>query len=315
VVEILIVPDGAAEPVGPGPTTLERARTPALDELCRRGAVLRVRTTPAGLPPGSETGLPVLLGATPRCAVSRGLVEAAAAGIAIPPGARAWRCDLPGRAYPDDPQAVCARLTRLAPEHAAHHLRAHRFLLVGRGRPAVPMVVWNDGAGLPRILDGSTVVVCGPGAAAGCGRLLGARVVIPPGATGTVGSDLAAKAAAARAAIAGGARRVIVHVGAPDEAAHERSVAAKVAALEAIDLHLIGPLAAVARGAGGRIAVCPDHGADPLTGRHDAAPVPAVVAGNDVACSGPGRLTERGVAALPALPPGALRANRLEAAA
>jgi 2,3-bisphosphoglycerate-independent phosphoglycerate mutase len=188
-----------------------------------------------------------------------------------------------------------------------HHLRAHRFLFVGRARPVVPLLVWDDGDGLPRVLDRSTVIVCGPGAAAGCGHLLGGRVVIPPGATGTVGSDLAAKAAAARAAIAGGARRVVVHVGAPDEAAHDRSFAAKVAALEAIDRHLVGPLAAVARGAGGRIAVCPDHGADPGTGRHDRAPVPAVVAGTGVTPSGPDRLTERGVASLPALPPEVLQ--------
>jgi 2,3-bisphosphoglycerate-independent phosphoglycerate mutase len=108
---------------------------------------------------------------------------------------------------------------------------------------------------------------------------------------------------------------VIVHVGAPDEAAHDRSAAAKVAALEAIDMHLVGPLAAVARGAGGRIAVCPDHGADPATGRHDRAPVPAVVAGAGVVAGGPDRLTERAVAALPALPASALRADALEAVA
>jgi len=315
VVELLIIPDGAAEPVGPGPTSLERARTPALDALCRQGAVLRVTTTPPGLPAGSETGIPLLLGARPAAPVSRGLVEAAAAGIAIPPGARAWRCDLPGREQPDDPEEVRAHLARLAPAHTVHHLRAHRFLLVGRTRPAVPLLVWHDGAGLPHVLDRSTVVVCGPGAAAGCATLLGARVVVPPGATGTVGTDLAAKAAAARAAVAGGAQRVVVHVGAPDEAAHDRSAAAKIAALEAIDVHLVGPLAAVARGAGGRIAVCPDHGADPATGVHDRAPVPAVVAGLGVAAAGPDRLTERAVASLPALPPQVLHEGALEAVA
>lgn len=267
--EILVIPDGAAEPVRPGePTSLERARTPALDDLCRRGAVRAVATTPPGLRPGSETGIPTLLGAPPSEPVSRGLVEAAAAGIDVPAGARAWRCDAP-RGY------------------GVRHLRGHRMLVVGPERPS--MTVWDDGAPLPRVLDASTVVVCGPGAAAGCGRLLGARVVIPPGATGAVVTDLGAKAVAALTALGEGARRVVVHVAAPDEAAHERDPDAKVAAIEAIDALVIAPLAAT----GARIAVCPDHGADPHTGEHDGAPVPGVWAGAGIEPSGPDRLTER----------------------
>jgi 2,3-bisphosphoglycerate-independent phosphoglycerate mutase len=320
VVEVLVIPDGAAEPLGPGPTSLERARTPALDALCRAGAVRRVATTPPRLPAGSETGIPVLLGASLATPVSRGLVEAASAGIAIPPGARAWRCDLPGRAVPSDPDAVVAALAASVPGHAVHHLRGHRFLLVGPGRPAprlhgVALGVWDDGAGLPRILDHSTVVVCGPGAAAGCGQLMGAQVLVPAGATGGGVTDLAAKAATAWAAIERGARRVVVHVAAPDEAAHERDPAAKVAALEAVDAQLIAPLGLVVQRAGGRIAVCPDHGADPRTGEHDEAPVPGVVYGDGVAAAGPGRLTERAVAGLAASLPETLRAAGLEAAA
>ena len=84
------------------------------------------------------------------------------------------------------------------------------------------MRVWPDGACLPRALDDTTVVVAARGAAAGCARLLGAALVVPPGATGDVDSDLHAKARAAVDAIERGARRVVVHVGAPDEAAHRR---------------------------------------------------------------------------------------------
>src|SRR3954449_10481600 len=46
---------------------------------------------------------------------------------------------------------------------------------------------------LPRVLDDTPVVVAARGAAAGCARLLGAALVVPPGATGDVDSDLHAQ--------------------------------------------------------------------------------------------------------------------------
>ena len=101
------------------------------------------------------------------------------------------------------------------------------------------------------VLDDDVVVVAAPGAGAGRRRGCSApRVVVPPGATGRPGSDLRAKAVAALAAIEAGARRVIVHVGAPDEAAHERDADAKVAAIEAADAQVIGPLAGAVRDCG-----------------------------------------------------------------
>jgi 2,3-bisphosphoglycerate-independent phosphoglycerate mutase len=126
---------------------------------------------------------------------------------------------------------------------------------------------------------------------------MGARVLIPPGATGFPGSDLAAKAHAALGAIADGAARVVVHVGAPDVAGHARDRAAKVEAIERADRDVIAPLAAALRRVGGTLRVCPDHGCDPATGLHDATPVPCLDWPAPGAEAG-GRLTERAVAAL-----------------
>ena len=306
---ILLVLDGAPEPLrdgAAGPTTLEAASTPALDALCAAGAVRRLETTPAGLDPGSETGIPALLGAPPRAPVARGPIEAAAAGIALAPGHRAWRLDVrrPDGTRTPDAEArllvplVAARL----PAHAVAHLRGHRLLATGPRRPALRGVagldidVWPDGAALAPVLDARTTVVCGPGAAAGVARLLGARVTVPAGATGDIDTDLAAKADAAVRALAAGARDVVVHVGALDEAAHRGEIGAKRAALERVDAHLIAPLAAAARRHAALLAVTADHGTCPRTGRHDGAPVPLVLHGPGVASSGPGRLTERAVA-------------------
>jgi 2,3-bisphosphoglycerate-independent phosphoglycerate mutase len=163
--------------------------------------------------------------------------------------------------------------------------------------------VWADGAALPRMLDESTVVVAARGAAAGCARLLGAALVVAPGATGDVDTDLDAKALAALEAIAGGARSVVVHVGAPDEAGHRRDPGAKVAALEAIDAALLAPLRDAVAGVGGTLAVCPDHGTDPFDGTHDAGAVPALRWGRGIAPTGPQHMTEAACADAPVRPP------------
>jgi len=219
---ILVVLDGAPEPLPDRgwPTTLEAARTPALDALCAGGAVRRLATTPPGLDPGSETGLPSLLGAAPRAPVARGPIEAAANGIAPAPGEGAWRLDLrrPGgeRASAAEARLLVPLVAALLPCHAVAHLRGHRLLATGPRRPVVHAVagldvqVWPDGAPLAPVLDGRTTMVCGPGAAAGIGRLLGARVTVPDGATGDVDTDLAAKADAAVRALAEGDRKSVV---------------------------------------------------------------------------------------------------------
>src|SRR4051794_12610818 len=313
---VLVILDGAAEPVWPWPSTLEEAQMPALDAVCAQGAVARIATTPPALTPGSEVGIPTLLGAPPAGPVGRGPVEAAAAGIAVADGAGAWRIDLH---HADGRRAVTAEalllrpdLVAALPDHAVTHLKGHRFLAVGTARPrlrragGLAVHVWDDGEALPRRLDERTVVIAAPGAAAGCGRLLGARVVTPAGASGDVGSDLTAKARAAVLALPE-ADTVVVHVGGADEAAHHRDRVGKRAMLEAADADVIAPLARATRAIGGVLAVTSDHATCVETGRHHADPVPLVVAGPGGAASGAVRPHERPVigARIPdrALPP------------
>ena len=111
--------------------------------------------------------------------------------------------------------------------------------------------------------------------------------------------------------------RVVVHVGAPDEAAHRRDTAAKAGALEALDAVLLTPLRDAVARAGGTLAVCPDHGTDPLVGAHDAAAVPALRWGAGIAPAGPRRMTEAACARAPVRPPAwpLYGAARVEAAA
>jgi 2,3-bisphosphoglycerate-independent phosphoglycerate mutase len=292
VVDILVILDGASEPPGVASTSLERAHTPVLDRLAREGVVSSLQTVPPGLPAGSETAIPGLLGWMPDGPVDRGAIEAAAHGIEVGAGERAWRVDRRERA---DAAGTARILAARLPRHRVHHLAGHRIVVAGPGSQltlAADLLVWPDGMIPPRVLGQDTVVVGARGAAIGIARLMGARTIVPPGATGRPGSALSAKATAALATLGDrGVRRVVVHVGAPDEAAHDRDVGAKVAAIEAADALLLAPLADALRRRGGTLRVCPDHGCDPLTGEHDDTPVPCL----DWPAAGAsgGRLTER----------------------
>jgi 2,3-bisphosphoglycerate-independent phosphoglycerate mutase len=354
-VDVLVILDGASEPLRGSPTSLERAHTPTIDGLAADGVLLRLRTVAPGLPAGSESAIPALLGWVPVGPVDRGAIEAAAHEIEVGEGERAWRVDRRDRR--DAGATALALAERLGARHSTadhrvHHLAGHRMLIVApapartlgaellgvelrsgvlraglnagvlgaetprAGAPRDDLFVWPAGAMPPHVLDERTVVIGARGAAIGIARLMGARTVVPPGATGRPGTDLAAKAAAALDAIDADAARVVVHVGAPDEAAHERDAEAKVAAIEAADGLLLKPLVDALRsrrarlGAGAAtLRVCPDHGCDPASGRHDDAPVPCLrwpFAGvAEVPAPDPpfergrgGRLTERAVADL-----------------
>ncbi len=306
-VDVLLIIDGASEPVGAAPTSLELARTPVLDRLAREGELTRLRTVAPGLPAGSESAIPALLGWLPDAPLDRGAVEAAARGVTPGRGQRAWRVDCVGpdggrRGAAGTAEAV-RRLRRHLPRHRVLALGGHRLLVCGRGPlPDLPagLRVWPEGEVPPRVLDEHTTVIAAEGAAAGLGRLLGARVVVPPGATGQPDTDLAAKADAAAAATGAGAACVVVHVGGADEAAHQRDRAGKVAVLERVDGELVPQLARLAQVYAGTLRVCPDHGCDPATGEHDRAPVPSVYWSPIAPRDNQGaRLTERAVASLP----------------
>ncbi len=309
-VAVLVILDGASEPPGRAPTSLERARTPVLDQLAGEGTLMRLATVGPGLSPGSEAAIPALLGWAPPAPVDRAALEAAARDIAVPVGQRAWRIDVRcggRRATGAATHRMATALRCELPGHAVHAIGGHRLLVSGAAPlPAAlarrpELRVWPDGVLPPRILGSDTVVVAAPGAAAGAGRLMGATVVVPPGATGRPDTDLAAKASAALDALRR-AGRVVAHVGGPDEAAHQRDAAAKVALLERIDRELLAPLAAAVRATAATLTVCPDHGCDPASGEHDGLPVPCLT-WPGTTHTADRRLTERDVVNLPVTPP------------
>lgn len=118
---------------------------------------------------------------------------------------------------------------------------------------------------------------------AGIASFIGWDRLDVPGQTSYHDTDYAA---AGRHAIAALERYdvVCVHVEAPDEASHAADAQTKVAAIEAIDEHIVGPIhqALEKRGPDYRILYLPDHYTAVATRKHDPTPVPFVLAGKRV---------------------------------
>ncbi len=88
---------------------------------------------------------------------------------------------------------------------------------------------------------------------------------------------------------------VCVHVEAPDEAAHAADASTKVAAIEAIDAHIVGPVhAALEAGFQDqwRVLYLPDHYTRCDTRKHDPHPVPFMIAGRNMRGLVPRKFTE-----------------------
>ena len=119
----------------------------------------------------------------------------------------------------------------------------------------------------------------------GIGAGMGLAMIPVAGATGYIDTDYAAKGRAAVRAL-DDYDLVVVHVEAPDEAAHQGMAEEKVRALERIDQAVLGPLLAALRARGDyRVLVAPDHATLVRNKAHAALPPPFCFAGTGV---GPG---------------------------
>ena len=117
----------------------------------------------------------------------------------------------------------------------------------------------------------------------GLAKLIGWENISVPGATGYIDTDYAAKGKHAVDAI----RKfdlVVVHVEATDEASHEGRTDRKIAAMESIDHHIIGPVMKALESSGQewRMLVTPDHPTFLRTKTHTHGDVPFVLAGTGV---------------------------------
>lgn len=119
---------------------------------------------------------------------------------------------------------------------------------------------------------------------AGIASFIGWDRLDVPGQTSYHDTDYAAAGAHAIAAL-DRYDVVCVHIEAPDEAGHGGDAATKVAAIEAIDRHVVGPIHAALREReadfdGYRILYLPDHYTAVGTRKHDPTPPPFAICGS-----------------------------------
>lgn len=176
-------------------------------------------------------------------------------------------------------------MERSKPILAAHP--ANKARVATGKRPATQIWLWGQGKA-PRLTPFAQqygkrgAIISAVDLVRGVGVLLGWKRIDVPGATGYLDTDYAAKGRYGVAALAEH-DLVCVHVEAPDEASHEGRVDAKIAALEEIDRHVVGPLLEALPGHGEwRILVSPDHRTPLRTRAHAYGDVPFAVAGTSV---------------------------------
>jgi 2,3-bisphosphoglycerate-independent phosphoglycerate mutase len=205
-----------------------------------------------------------------------------------------WRTFLPRGAHAD-------RLTRLM-EISREVFSRHEVNLARREnglRPASMAWIWGQGVRpqMPSFQDRFKVraaITTAVDLLAGIAAYTGVDRVSVPGLTSYHDNDYAAQGRYSAAAL-DRYDLVIVHIEAPDEASHQGDWQTKIAALEAIDRHVIGPMMerlGALRADGGRdpagstggwrMLVAPDHYTLCSTLKHDGTPPPFVMAGTGI---------------------------------
>ena len=124
----------------------------------------------------------------------------------------------------------------------------------------------------------------------GLGKMAGMKVLDIPGVTDGLDNDYAAQAAGALKALEDN-DLVVVHIEAPDEAAHAGSIDDKVEAVERIDKEVIGRLSSYQKG-GLRVLAMPDHPTPIRIRTHSPEPVPFLLWGKGFKPNGAQKFTE-----------------------
>ncbi len=178
-------------------------------------------------------------------------------------------------------------------------LRDHPVNVERRARGDIPATMlwlfWGSGQvpALPafkQVYGLEAVTTSGVDLLRGLARMAGMEVLDIPGVTGGLDNDYAAQAAGAVEAL-DGHDLVVIHVEAPDEAAHTGSVDDKVEAIQRVDREVVSRLRSWQADAL-RLLIMPDHATPIKVQTHTDEPVPFVLWGAGFAPNGAGKFTE-----------------------
>ncbi len=124
----------------------------------------------------------------------------------------------------------------------------------------------------------------------GLGKMAGMDILDIPGVTDGLDNDYVAQAEGALGALSAH-DLVVIHVEAPDEAAHAGDIDGKVAAIESVDREIVGRLRAWGEDSL-RALVMPDHPTPIAVRTHSPEPVPFLLWGRGFEANGARRLSE-----------------------
>jgi 2,3-bisphosphoglycerate-independent phosphoglycerate mutase len=185
---------------------------------------------------------------------------------------------------------LMARSEAVLAEHPANEARRVR----GEMPAAMVWLFWGSGPmpdmpAFGRLHGLKAAMTSGVDLLNGLARLAGMDVLSIAGVTDNVENDYRAQAAGALEALEQ-YDLVVVHIEAPDEAAHDRAIDTKVGALQLIDREIIGRLRTWPGDI--RLLVMPDHHTPIAVQTHTADPVPFLLWGARSEPNGAGGFTE-----------------------
>lgn len=187
-------------------------------------------------------------------------------------------------------RSIMAQSRRMFDVHEVNAARAAKKL-----NPATQVWLWGQGRApkLPTFRErfgvASGCMITGVDLLRGIARLIGWSVQEVEGMTSFHDTDYA-RQGRVTADVLDRFDFVVSHVESPDEASHQADVKTKIAAIEAIDEHVVGPvLRKLEAGRGDwRILVMPDHPTNVRTRKHGRDPSPFCIAGTGVKPRGGG---------------------------
>jgi 2,3-bisphosphoglycerate-independent phosphoglycerate mutase len=178
-------------------------------------------------------------------------------------------------------------------------LRGHQVNVARLSRGDVPVTaIWlfwgsREAPEMPafkRVYGVSAAMTSGVDLLRGLAKMAGMDVLNTEGVTDGLDNDYAAQAIGALGAL-GRYDMAVVHIEAPDEAAHEGSVDNKIEAIQRVDREVVSRLRSW-RGDNLRVLVMPDHPTPIITQTHSADPVPFLLWGSGFKSSEAERFTE-----------------------
>ena len=178
-------------------------------------------------------------------------------------------------------------------------LKNHPVNIERRSRGEIPAtgiwLFWGSGQvpdmpAFRQVYGLSAAMTSGVDLLRGLARMGGMETLDIKGVTDGLDNDCAAQAAGALEAL-GGHDLVVIHIEAPDEAAHTGSIDEKVEAIQRVDAEVVSRLRSW-RGGDLRVLIMPDHPTPIKVRTHTADPVPFLLWGEGFSANGAERFTE-----------------------